>query len=168
MKVTITFWVLLISISGYSQNSFSKNISLIVKDSANCFKNIRADFRELRDNDSIFNSKIIIEHTQKNELLTGEMLCMFMAIIADSVKLKSGKKTADEWKDKVFSVIGSGFVLEETKIVNWNPSIYGWDFRKGNVSIGLRIFPYPQQTNLSWVAFDITVSHFENLLPKQN
>ena len=157
MKLVVSFLLILISAKLFAQNNFTKELESIIKDSTFCFKSLRGDFKELQGTDSIFNSIIKLEGTNNNDILLSETICMYMGVIADSVKEKQGEKIVDLWRNKIYSLVSGSFRMEEIKIVKWNPAKHGWKFERRNLWIDITLYPFKNKTSsLCFVGFSVT------------
>ena len=67
----------------------------------------------------------------------------------------------------VHSVLGNGFVVEEVKSSDGNPSKYGWDFTRGNVTVNIGLFPHKKNSNLNWIGLAVSVFEDEEILAKK-
>jgi hypothetical protein len=161
MRVLISLMIVLIASNAFSQGNFYKDLRSVIKDSSNCFKSFKADFKQLHYKDSVFNTVIVLEGTKKNNILFTESMCMYSAGIIDSVKEKKGRKVVDEWKDKIYSIVGGSFQLTKAKVVDWNPNILGWKFERGNLWIDVNLFPYKYK-DYSFCTVVFSVTYFNN------
>ena len=162
MRIAYTILLMLaISTSLLSQTDFTKQLEGIIKDSTNHFRNFKSGFKETRFTesipDSIFYTNISVDGTTNNELLISKSEYIFMADVADSLNEINGRKVVDEWRDKIYTVLGSGFTIEEVKKVEWNPSKYGWDFTKGNVTVNINLFPHEKNSTINWIGLAVSV-----------
>lgn len=144
------------SLSLAAQDDFSRQVRDIVKNSSRQFADYKGTFLSLQDKDSVYSSLVTIAGTKKNDLLFAEGMTLYRATIIDSVKIRKGRKIVDEWADRLRQVLGNGFKEEAVKVVEYNPSRYGWRFIKGNTSIDLDVYPYALESEIFWVSFGIT------------
>ena len=144
-----------------SQSNFARQLEEIIKDSTNSFRSFKSNFKETRFTeaipDSIFYTKVSLDGTSNNELLITSGEYIFMADVEDSLDEVKGKKILNEWRDKINSALLNGFVVEEIKSADGNPSKYGWDFTKGNVTINIGLFPHKKNANLNWIGLAVSV-----------
>lgn len=149
------------SIPLLGQTNFAKQLDELVKDSTNSFRSFKSNFKETRFTevlpDSIFYTNLSLDGTSNNELLfsTGESI--FMADVADSLNEAHGKRMVDEWRDKINFLLGSGFTIEDVKGIEGNPSKYGWNFTKGNLTINIGLYPHKKNSNLNWIGLAVSV-----------
>jgi hypothetical protein len=155
----------------FSQTNFAKQLDELVKDSTNYFKSFKSNFKETRftdaSPDSIFYTNLSLDGTSNNELLIAADEYIFMADVADSLDELKGKKLINEWRDKINSVLGNGFVVEEVKSSDGNPSKYGWDFTRGNVTVNIGLFPHKKNSNLNWIGLAVSVFEDAEILAKK-
>ena len=170
MRGFITILILL-PFEIFGQGNFAEQLDGLVKDSTNYFKSFKSNFKETRFTeatpDSIFYTSVSLDGTSNNELLTTTGEYIYMADVADSLDELTGKKIVNEWRDKINSVLGNGFAVEEVKSADGNPSKYGWDFTKGNVTINIGLFPHKRNSNLNWIGLAVSVFGDEEILAKK-
>ena len=161
MRSAFLILSLLSSISLFGQTNFARQFDEIVKDSTNSFRSFKSNFKQTRfteaSPDSIFYTSISLDGTSDNELLISAGEAIFMADIEDSLDEIKGKRLVNEWRDKINSVLGNGFVVAEVKSADGNPSSYGWDFTKGNLTINIGLFPHKKNSKLNWIGLAVSV-----------
>jgi len=156
MRVAFILFLLSFSSLLFSQNNFAKELNQIIKDSANHFSKFKGGFKEMRDNDSIYYSKITLESTSENDIMITQTMTLYRSEIVDSVNERHGKKVVDEWCQKVNSVLGGRFKPEKLKIESWNPVKYGCSFKNGNTWIDIKLFPISINSSRYWVSLAVT------------
>jgi hypothetical protein len=170
MRLVITI-LFLAPLALFSQTNFAKQLDKLIKDSTNYFKSFKSNFKETRftdaSPDSIFYTNLSLDGTSNNELLIAADEYIFMADVTDSLDELKGKKLINEWRDKINSVLGNGFVVEEVKSSDGNPSKYGWDFSRGNVTVNIGLFPHKKNSNLNWIGLAVSVFEDEEILAKK-
>jgi hypothetical protein len=114
----------------------------------------------LKEGDSIYQSTVEINGTKRNEISLMKEITVYSAIINDSSKMKQGQKIADEWKNKLASLIGGQFQLTPLKIVAWNPANYGWKFSNDDIWVDITVYPLSSTSKYCMVAFSVT--HLKN------
>jgi len=148
------------------QTNFNSQLGEIIKDSTNYFRSFKSNFKETRFTeaaaDSIFYTKGTLDGTSNNELLITPGEYIFMADVADSLDEVNGRKTLNELRDQINSVLGNEFNVEEIKSSDGNPSKWGWDFSKGNVTVNIGLFPHKKDSNLNWIGLAISVFEEED------
>jgi hypothetical protein len=87
-------------------------------------------------------------------------MAIYAATISDSIKIKQGQKIADEWKNKLASLIGGRFQLSQLKIVAWNPANYGWKFSNDDIWVDITVYPLSSNSKYCLVTFSVT--HLKN------
>ena len=147
---------LLLTFQTFSQTNLSKQIRNIIADSSHDFRNYKSFFLNLQDKDSVFASSITIEHTKENDIFYSDEMVLYQAIVIDSVRMGNGKKVIDEWKNSLQEILGGKFNIELVKIVEWNPSQYGWRFERGNVSISINLFHRGLNSKIYFVSLGIS------------
>ena len=156
----------------FGQTNFNNQLGEIIKDSANYFRSFKSGFKEKRFTeaipDSIFYTKFSLDGTANNELLISAGESIFMADVADSLDEFNGRKTLNELRDKINSVLGNGFDIEEIKSSDGNPSKWGWGFSKGNVIVSIGLFPHKKDASLNWIGLAISVFEEEETVAKKN
>ena len=171
MRAVISILFLAVSVSVSSQTNFAKQLEDLVKDSTNNFKTFKSNFKETRFTeaitDSIFYTSVSLDGTSNNELLISTSESIFMADVADSLTAVQGKRMVDEWRDKINFLLGSGFTIEDVKGIEGNPSTYGWNFIKGNLTISIGLYPHKKNTNLNWIGLAVYVFEDDEILAKK-
>lgn len=148
MRVFSLFVSILFSDFAFSQNNFHNQLKSLVNDSAKCFTSFRGDFKQLKESDSIYHSSFIFDGTAENNLFVTPTACVYISKIEESVKKRRARRIADEWRDKINSVIGNIFALTAVKKTSSNSLVYGWDFEYERLSITVGINnPDPQFTD---------------------
>lgn len=158
MKVIALSIFLSFSAYCYGQDAFGLQLRTVINDSYNCFKELKAEFKQQQKIDSVFNTEFILDGTSKNEILISKTMCMYLGVISDSVKEKKGRKIVDDWKKKIYAAKVGDFKLKELKIVNWNPAKYGWKFDYGNLWVDITL--YPNSENSSFYSVGISILYF--------
>lgn len=156
MRLLLSILLISVSLIGSSQEKFTKDLTTVISDSANHFFFIRGSFRELQGIDSVFGSKITIEGTKENDILSSGKMTIYRAIIVDSVNERKGKKLIEEWQQKIASCLGTSFKVEKSKVVYWNPTKGGWIFRRGNIQVSVDLFPHGSNSSLFLIVLGVT------------
>ncbi len=153
MRVIPVCMFLLASFCVNGQSNTDKQVRKIIADTTKQFRTLRGELLKvlpadvLNGIDSVFQSSISIEGTKANEISFLEGYIVYEAILADTVKEKKGQQICDEWKDKLEAILGYKIPARKMKVVDYNPSIYGWDFIAGNLHISVTLMPFPGSKN---------------------
>jgi hypothetical protein len=145
MRAAVFLICLFICLSIFGQSELKKQLNLLINDSTNRFKSFKSAFKYLSGNDSVFHSAFNLDGTIDNIISVSNdkstyIMDYYMADIARSIPGKQGRKIADEWKDKIFAIVGNKFQLTSLKSKNY-PLDYGWQFERGYFSIDIVYVP---------------------------
>lgn len=157
----LAFILLLLSFSCplFSQNNFAKELKEIIKDSANHFQKFKGTAKEMPDAESsYYNSTIILEGTKENLVAIHRSVCSYSGDIADSVTKNKGKKILNDWKIKLESILGGGYKIEKSKLLD-NLFSDGWNFKRGNFSISIMLSQHLYDKSLYVVRLFIGHEH---------
>ena len=80
--------------------------------------------------------------------------------------MKKGKKIIDDWKKPLEEILSNEFNIEPEKIIEWNPSQYGWKFQRGNVYISIDLFPQGLNSKIYFVSLSISRFNYSSLSHK--
>ena len=155
---TIVLLLVLISLQSKGQTNFERQLNKLLANARNNFQQFQGEL-SLKESDSAYQSTIQVDGTKRNEILLMKEIAVYSAIINDSLKMKQGQKIADEWKNKLTSLIGGQFQLAPLKIVAWNPANYGWKFSKDDIWVDITVFPL---NNSKFCMVALNVTHLKN------
>ena len=144
MKAIFLMTSIFIDVSLAAQSDFNSQLKAIIADSFKCFAKFKGDesTEPQPAHTRSFSTTIQIEGTGKNRIYcSGEKICIYETVVADSVKLRKGKILADRWKQRIQTAIGTGFIVAPYKYVNYNPSQYGWKFSRTGFNIYIDVYP---------------------------
>ncbi len=175
MRIPIFVISVFFSLVSRAQTDFAEQFKIIYQDGANGFIKFRGLITDTskfegEDRRTAFVSKVILPGTKENYITvsetsikkkdtTGYLNSSYSALLADSVKTKKGEKLCDEWRDKLHSMLGSGFNIRKLKLKPWNPAKYGWVLSDGMVDVSVDILP-AKNLNLNRVWVTISYSTF--------
>jgi len=142
MRIVLLLVLLFEAISSTAQMDFYKQVKTIIADSAGGFLKLRGQPSPKQDGiDSAFFSVLQIEGTKNNEIFkVDSSRWMYSGVIADSIRFNKAKRIADEWKEKLHAAAGGQFTVEKYKVVDYNPSKYGWSIVDKNMTISIHVF----------------------------
>jgi len=112
MRVVLLLLFISIGINSLAQENLSKQLQLIIKDTANHFRKINGPLKSYLL-DSVFNSSLTIEGTRKNELQFTPYRAIYSADILDSASTETASKVFDLWVSKLIKAIGTSFQHKE-------------------------------------------------------
>lgn len=144
-------WMISLSVSG--QTNTNRQVRKIIADTTSQFRTLRGELLkvlpadDITGIDSVFQSLILIEGTKENEISFQEGFVVYEAILADTLKEKKGQQICDEWKSRLETILGYKIPARKMKVADYNPSIYGWEFYVGNLSISVTLMPFPGSKN---------------------
>jgi hypothetical protein len=93
-------------------------------------------------------------------------MVIYRATIVDSVRIKEAKKIVDEWKNSLKEILAGEFSMEPVKIVEWNPSQYGWTFERGDVTISIDLFSRGLNSKMYLVSLGISRFNYNSIIHK--
>jgi len=167
MRFFLLLALTLLSVICFAQSNFAKQVKAIIADSSNDFRSFQGSFKELQKvaskADSVYTSILTISDTRENDIVVTKEIALYRAVVIDSVTEKRGKKIVDEWVEKISPILGSSYKLDKTELASFRPTKYGWEFKKGNMSVSLDVYPESERSSKYWVSFGIAYFHLKSL-----
>lgn len=159
MKALAITACLLFSCSVFGQENFAKQLRKIVADSSNMFRSMRTLHSFGDHGDSTWRTMFQLEGTKDNEVETDDTTAIYSAMLVDSFKRKKGENICDELKNTIAMALPA-FTVSRYEVVDYKPSSYGWNFRKGNTLITVNMMGKPKD-NIYYVW--LTIYYFSPL-----
>ena len=163
MRIAFILSLLLFTNLLFGQNNFANQLRQIINDTASHFQKFRGSIKEipeiLESETSYYHSTIVLEGTNENLVINHRSICSYTTDVADSVTKNKGKKILEEWKSKLFSVLGTGYTTEKTKLGLDDTFVEAWRFIRGNLSVSIYLSQYFYDRSFYRVTLSISNEH---------
>lgn len=140
MKIFVSLLLLFCCEESNGQADFRKQFKSLMNNFEMNLANYKGDFVEMVGSDSLYQSRITLEGTTKNEITISNTKFHFMAKVTDSINERQGRKVVEEWKSKLSFIIKEGYNVNQLDIKKWNHGVYGWRFTRNGYTVSITLF----------------------------